>query len=155
MIKTNKKGFTLIELLVVIAIIGLLSTLAIVALNSARLKARDARRASDIKQLQTALELFYAENGAYPSEAADTVLGVDQVCLDNTSFKSGVLLDVCDGTIFMGLVPADPGSTSYTFEDNSADTTDYSILFSLEGAVQGLSTAAASCTATSAGITCT
>ena len=50
---TNKKGFTLIELLVVIAIIGLLSTLAVIALGSARQKSRDAKRLSDLKQVQT------------------------------------------------------------------------------------------------------
>ena len=57
----NKKGFTLIELLVVIAIIGLLSSLAMVNLNSARAKARDARRLSDIKQLSTILEIQATE----------------------------------------------------------------------------------------------
>src|SRR6056297_2892443 len=65
----NKKGFTLIELLVVIAIIGLLSTLAIVALNSARQKSRDAKRVSDIKQIQTALELYYNDNFGYPPDS--------------------------------------------------------------------------------------
>jgi len=64
--KKNKKGFTLIELLVVIAIIGLLSTLAIVALNSARQKSRDAKRVADVKQIQTALELYYNDNFGYP-----------------------------------------------------------------------------------------
>ena len=68
--KNNKKGFTLIELLVVIAIIGLLSTLAVVALNNARQKSRDARRVSDIKQIQTALELSYNDNNAYPATVA-------------------------------------------------------------------------------------
>ena len=63
----NKKGFTLIELLVVIAIIGLLSTLAVVALGSARVKARDSKRVSDLKQVQTALELYYTDNNAYPA----------------------------------------------------------------------------------------
>ena len=67
--KKNTKGFTLIELLVVIAIIGLLSTLSIVALNNARARARDARRLSDIKQMQTALELYYNDNGIYPLTA--------------------------------------------------------------------------------------
>jgi prepilin-type N-terminal cleavage/methylation domain-containing protein len=55
--KINKKGFTLIELLVVIAIIGLLSTMAVVSLNSARMKSRDARRLSDVKQLSTMMSL--------------------------------------------------------------------------------------------------
>ena len=64
--KTNKKGFTLIELLVVIAIIGLLSTLSIVALNSARARSRDARRISDIQQIQSALEMYYNDANGYP-----------------------------------------------------------------------------------------
>ncbi len=62
----NKKAFTLIELLIVIAIIGLLSTLSIVALNSARARARDARRVADVKQSRTALEMYYNENNTYP-----------------------------------------------------------------------------------------
>ncbi len=63
----NKKGFTLIELLVVIAIIGLLATLSIVALNNARSRARDARRVADIRQIQTALELYYNDFNYYPN----------------------------------------------------------------------------------------
>ncbi|MBU1131363.1 type II secretion system GspH family protein [Patescibacteria group bacterium] len=59
-------GFTLIELLVVIAIIGLLSSLAMVNLNSARAKARDARRLSDVKQLSTILEMEATE-GTFPA----------------------------------------------------------------------------------------
>lgn len=57
----GRQGFTLIELLVVIAIIGLLSTLAVVSLNSARGKARDARRISDVKQLSTIIEMEATE----------------------------------------------------------------------------------------------
>lgn len=70
MVKTNK-GFTLIELLVVIAIIGLLSSVVLASLNSARTKARDARRVADIKQMQTALELYYDTNKRYPAVATD------------------------------------------------------------------------------------
>lgn len=65
-IKKNNKGFTLIELLVVIAIIGILSSVVLASLNSARTKARDARRIADIKQIQLALELFYDANRYYP-----------------------------------------------------------------------------------------
>ena len=64
---TPRRGFTLIELLVVIAIIGILSSIVLASLNSARKKGRDARRVSDVKQLQLALELYYDANGAYPS----------------------------------------------------------------------------------------
>jgi type II secretion system protein G len=62
----SKRGFTLIELLVVIAIIGLLSSVVLASLNSARAKARDARRLSDVRQMQLALELYYDDNGQYP-----------------------------------------------------------------------------------------
>ena len=71
--KKNKKGFTLIELLVVIAIIGLLATLSVIALNTARVKARDARRVSDIKQIQTALEMYFDTNNAYPAAVSGKV----------------------------------------------------------------------------------
>ena len=62
----NNKGFTLIELLVVFAIISLMSSIVFGALNSARMKARDAKRASDMRNIRVALELYYAENGHYP-----------------------------------------------------------------------------------------
>ena len=65
--KFNKKAFTLIELLVVIAIIGILATISIVSLSNARAKSRDAKRAGDMKQVQTALELFFNDKGRYPS----------------------------------------------------------------------------------------
>lgn len=65
--KKNKKGFTLIELLVVIAIIGILSTLSVIALNSARARARDAKRIADIRQIQTALEMYYNVESVYPT----------------------------------------------------------------------------------------
>jgi prepilin-type N-terminal cleavage/methylation domain-containing protein len=64
--KHSQKGFTLIELLVVITIIGLLSSLAVVSLNTARVKARDALRKADMAQMRTALSLYYMDHNGYP-----------------------------------------------------------------------------------------
>ncbi|MFW0862125.1 MAG: type II secretion system protein [Candidatus Komeilibacteria bacterium] len=82
MFKREQKGFTLIELLVVIAIIGLLSTLAVVSLNSAREKARDARREADIKILNNAIQLYLQENDAAPvgDDANDGVCLSTEAC---------------------------------------------------------------------------
>lgn len=63
---SRKKGFTLIELLVVVAIIGILAAVVMSSLNSAREKARDARRMSDIKEIGKAIELYIADNGYAP-----------------------------------------------------------------------------------------
>ena len=65
-----KKGFTLIELLVVVAIIGLLASIVVVSLGSARKGGRDAKRLADLKQIQTAAELYFSNQpgaGSYPA----------------------------------------------------------------------------------------
>jgi prepilin-type N-terminal cleavage/methylation domain-containing protein len=59
-------GFTLLELLVVIAVIGLLASIILASMTQSRAKGRDAKRRQDLRQLQTALELFYSTNGGYP-----------------------------------------------------------------------------------------
>lgn len=64
--RRNTLGFTLIELLVVISIIGLLSSIVLTSVNSARAKARDARRITDLNQIRTALEFYFDANGFYP-----------------------------------------------------------------------------------------
>jgi prepilin-type N-terminal cleavage/methylation domain-containing protein len=63
----SKRGFTLIELLVVIAIIGILSSIVLASLNTARQKSRDARRVADIKQIQLAMQLYYDASSTYPA----------------------------------------------------------------------------------------
>ena len=63
----NKLAFTLVEMLVVIAVIGILTTLAVVAVQNSRESTRNAKRVADIKQIQNALELYYNDNNAYPN----------------------------------------------------------------------------------------
>lgn len=128
----NKKGFTLIELLVVIAIIGLLSTLAVVALGNARQKARDSKRLSDLKQTQTALELYYTDNNAYPTGAGITLGSTNYACLNS----SGFAVTGC-ANAYMGQVPKDPmAAQNYTY---TAATSSYTVTATLEGTVGDLS----------------
>ena len=64
--RRHSRGFTLIELLVVIAIIGLLSSIILASLNTARAKGRDAALFEDTRQLMTALQLYYNQYGVFP-----------------------------------------------------------------------------------------
>lgn len=73
----DKRGFTLIELLVVISIISLLSSIVFSSLNSARMKARDSLRIQSLKEIQTALALYYDAVGHYP---VPTVCDVNSGC---------------------------------------------------------------------------
>jgi len=63
---SKTKGFTIIELLVVVAIIGILATVVLASLGSAREKAREARKLTDLNQIRNAFELYYLDNGSYP-----------------------------------------------------------------------------------------
>lgn len=73
----KNKGFTLIELLVVIAIIGVLASIVLASLNSARRKSRDARRITDVKQIQLALELYFdGQTNQYPVGSGTCSLAV-------------------------------------------------------------------------------
>lgn len=62
----HNRGFTLIELLVVISIISLLSSIVMASLNTARSKARDTKRTEEVRQIQTALAMYYDTYGYYP-----------------------------------------------------------------------------------------
>jgi prepilin-type N-terminal cleavage/methylation domain-containing protein len=75
---TKKKklaAFTLIELLVVIAIIGVLASVVLSSLNSARGKAKEARVVSTMKNMQSQLALFYEEHGSYVKGVNENIIG--------------------------------------------------------------------------------
>lgn len=101
----KQKGFTLIELLVVIAIIGLLASVVLVSLNSARKKARDAKRIADIKQMQKALEFYNDKYGHYPDGDGDGCWGWDIGNQTLPFLNNGSLNE------FMSKPPIDPSAT--------------------------------------------
>lgn len=73
--KNSSRAFTLIELLVVISIISLLSSIVLASLKSVRVKARDAKRASDTSQIVRALALFYDVYNCLPSPGSSACGG--------------------------------------------------------------------------------
>ena len=81
----SKKGFTLIEMLVVVAIIGLLSSVIIIGLGGSRAKARDAKRISDLRQIQSALEIAYVTG--YPAQASAGPIAPSPSLADGTPTK--------------------------------------------------------------------
>ncbi len=104
----NSRGFTLIELLTVIVIIGVLTGLLTVSYLSVRQRGRDAQRKSDLKQIQSALEFYRADNDTYPPTATFAACG--------GVFSSGT-------TTYMQKIPCDPLSAGpYSYSYLSATT---------------------------------
>lgn len=63
---TNQKGFSLVEILITLGIIALVSGIALGLAASLKKTTNDARRQSDLKEIQSALQLFYADHQTYP-----------------------------------------------------------------------------------------
>lgn len=104
-----QKGFTLIELLIVIAIIGILTSLLTVNFIGIRQRGRDAQRKSNIRQIQTALELYRSDQSNYP---------VTLPACGNS------LVDPINGTTtYMKTIPCDPLGGSYQYQGTSANYT--------------------------------
>ncbi len=140
------KGFTLIELLVVISIIGILSSFAVVSLNDARAKARDALRKGDMSQIRTAINLYYDNNQAYPicshwndtrPDFGATPDATGAGCYNNeltTAMSSGA-------RPYLATMPKDPKNPTnsaavssaflYRYVSN-ADGTQYALVYQLE-----------------------
>lgn len=105
----KSSGFTLIELLVVIAIVGLLAGAMITLIDPVRQlqRSRDSKRKSELKQIQTGLELYRSDVGSYPPSVS----------------SSTPLQDSDRGVIYLQTVPKDPKGLDYYYVTNATGST--------------------------------
>lgn len=112
----TKRGFSLVELLIVVAIIGILTAIVIPSTSTARARARDNRRITDMKEIQLGLALYYDVNRAYP---------------DGTTIS---VLSVLTAEKYLPSIPSDPTGGAYEYVTSNGART-YCLGVKLEGAV--------------------
>jgi len=119
-IHKSHKGFTLIELLVVISIIGILSSFLLVNFVGVRQRARDGVRKSDLRQIQSALELYRSDQGSYPASLPSCGSSLQ----DSSSSSSAI--------VYMKKISCDPSTGSLYTYTVSGGNVSYSIIACLE-----------------------
>ncbi|HYC83180.1 MAG TPA: type II secretion system protein [Candidatus Paceibacterota bacterium] len=130
----NRQGFTLIELLVVVSIIGLISSIVFSSLSTARAKSRDSKRKQDLVQLRNAVELYYAQNGAYPIPPASSAIWRGTFCGYGNASTNWIpgLTDSSRGGPFIAALPKDPKPLSSCLPGHGylyrSDGKDYQLL---------------------------
>ncbi len=108
--RAARRGFTLIEILIVVAIIAILASVVLVGLGPTQSLGRDARRLSDLHEVQNGLELYYNKGGSYP------VIGAGKWATLETALTSDA--------IGINSVPNDPTSgATYQYGTDAAGTT--------------------------------
>ncbi len=151
-LKKRNSGFTIVELLIVIVVIGILALLVITTYSGIQAKARNSKRSSDIKSLQTQIEAFYSQKGYYPSRTdmntldfrTDEMKSLDPKAIEDPSSTT------CDPTAdtspcFVGTASAAakayayaPLNTSNTScEGDSTTCVKYTLTATFEGEVNG------------------
>jgi len=115
----KRSGFTLIEILIVVAIIAILASVVLVGLGPTQSLGRDARRVSDIHEVQNGLELYYNKYGIYPGDKSGA-----QATVTNWA---ALITSLTQGGIGVTSIPDDPSSGShYLYGVNSGGTPAYS-----------------------------
>lgn len=109
-------GFTLIELLTVISIIGVLTGLLTFSYLGVRQRARDTQRKSDLAQIQSALELYRADNNQYPAALP----------------SCGAPFTGVGGTVYMQKMPCDPQESSLPYFYSNPSSSTYILASCLE-----------------------
>ncbi len=137
--RTIHKGFTIIELLVVVAIIGILASVVVAMFSQPKADSRDARRESDMKQIQNALALYISTNGTYPDCQSPTVIDGSSDCLSAKLLDARAMPQVPMDPQGRGACPAIPpvaDGFGYCYISNPTGS-DYAIYYHREDASGG------------------
>lgn len=127
--KYSRRGFTLMELLIVMVLLGILVALGTGSYASSIRRGRDNRRKSDLRNIATALESYYNDKGAYPTnnsnvEMVGCGIGDLGVCSWGGQFSDK------NNTLYMVMIPDDPASKYKYFYIGTSST--YKIYTKLE-----------------------
>ena len=130
----TQKGFTLLEMLVVVSIIGILVAVLITNVQSARVRARDAARKFDMRQIKSALRLYYNDYQQYPTDSGGNIVGCGasgtSICSWGGDFSAGA---AGDQTIYMKLLPLDPiNDGTHVFSYNQVSQDEFTLMTELE-----------------------
>ncbi len=125
--REENKGFTMVELLVVMAILGILSTIGLTSFRTSLMKSRDAKRKSDLEQIQRALEMYNNDYGKYPTSASGKITTTALLTWGFSEFSDA------KGTIYMKELPGDPtGNPEYCYVYSAGPPVAYKIYAKLE-----------------------
>ena len=127
----SRSGFTLIELLIVISIIGVLSTLLLANFNAARERARDTERKSDLRNIQTALRLYYNDKKSFPTSSSELIQGCDPGATSSCSWGDPW---TAGSVTYMSALPVDPLSPDQDYSYSQTDSDTYTLKTCLENA---------------------
>lgn len=134
----NNRGFTIIEIIVVIAIIAVLSGIVIANINLYRMRARDVRKIADLKNIQAALQLFYAEKGHMPGNYTFHAMtgaceGGGEGDADATAYNKS-MQELVDAGL-LGNIPRSPGGGVYCYFDYGSTKEEFWADLSTVGAL--------------------
>ncbi len=148
--KSHGKGFTLIELLVVIAILGLIASIAVTALNAARLRSRDSRRLGDMENMRKIFGVLLSNNDSYIVTCTNNQIST---CNFSGATTATNIKDPVNSTT--ACTGNNATQCNYAFWNiPSGKGMHYLVFFRVEGATNIGNTTAANCYITEKGIYC-
>ncbi|GHG43825.1 hypothetical protein GCM10012320_08150 [Sinomonas cellulolyticus] len=118
----KQRGFTIVELLIVIVVIAILAAIVIVAYNGIQQRARDSSRLQAVDAITKSLELYYLDNGKYPTSSGSTQINAGW----STSADSSWANLAAQLKPYMSTLPIDPANNSVSFLAGGTNYSYYS-----------------------------